>query len=224
MSARTLVAVSACGRFREAEQLFEAAVGKMDAADSRRRIGVEHARAAARKSNYHQCKEVGKVSSTDSRMGLGWEHRCLYAAVNATNPSITFVCMSMSDPPPIVPCPNAHKVSSATNTAQTISYNTVLLSRRLLSCSTYNLANDFNLEAHGRPTQWQMPCTPWSPVPQMMKNLSGHYHSPAGLRERSWATRDSGGNKDSKSKRRQSMRSGQRHSPMRRANWSIIAT
>ena len=58
-------------RFREARQAFESATGLFRVNDPRRRVSVEHARAAERKSNYHQSQEVKQFANRTNR----FQHR-----------------------------------------------------------------------------------------------------------------------------------------------------
>ncbi|CAN0043406.1 unnamed protein product, partial [Ectocarpus sp. 8 AP-2014] len=58
-----LYSTAAFNKFREAQQMFDAATERMSPRDPRRKSSIEHSKAAARKSNYHQSQEVMKALS-----------------------------------------------------------------------------------------------------------------------------------------------------------------
>ncbi|CAN0330606.1 unnamed protein product [Ectocarpus sp. 8 AP-2014] len=58
-----LYSTATFNKFREAQQMFDAATERMSPRDPRRKSSIEHSKAAARKSNYHQSQEIMKALS-----------------------------------------------------------------------------------------------------------------------------------------------------------------
>ncbi|CAM9827511.1 unnamed protein product [Ectocarpus fasciculatus] len=58
-----LYSTAAFNKFREAQQMFDAATERMNHRDLRRKSSMEYSRAAERKSNYHQSQEIMKALS-----------------------------------------------------------------------------------------------------------------------------------------------------------------
>ncbi|CAM9502681.1 unnamed protein product [Ectocarpus sp. 4 AP-2014] len=58
-----LYSTAAFNKFREAQQMFDAATERMSHRDPRRKFSIEHSKAAERKSNYHQSQEIMKALS-----------------------------------------------------------------------------------------------------------------------------------------------------------------
>ncbi|CAM9234091.1 unnamed protein product [Ectocarpus sp. 12 AP-2014] len=58
-----LYSTAAFNKFREAQQMFDAATERMSHRDPRRKFSIEHSKAAERKSNYHQSQEIMQALS-----------------------------------------------------------------------------------------------------------------------------------------------------------------